>query len=235
MNDSSPASPRFRLRSSVFMLGVLVTWCAALILARWGWLGTRHFAFLGWNLILAAIPYAAALAFERLGTARTRRGASWLVGLVWLLFLPNAPYLVTDLMHLGARPPVPIWFDALLVVSVTGTGVLLGCASVAIVQRTLARAIGRPWALSLTVLACMLSGFGVYLGRFRRWNSWDLVTDPTSLLSDVLMRLAAPASHPRMFAVTLLYGVGFLLACAVVQALADESPVSGATSRTGEA
>lgn len=225
MNHTSLGRPRARLRSLVFMLGLLVTWCAALILARWGWLGTRHYAFLGWNLILATIPYVAALAFERLGTERPRRIALLLAGAVWLLFLPNAPYLVTDLMHLGARPPVPIWFDALLVVSVTGTGVLLGCASVAIVQRTLARAIGRPWALSLTVLACMLSGFGVYLGRFRRWNSWDLLTDPTSLLVDVVARLAAPASHPRMLAVSLLYGLGFLLACAAVQALAEEAQV----------
>ena len=228
MNPTLPGLSRARLRPSVFMLGLLVTWCAALILARWGWLGTRHYAFLGWNLILASVPYVAALAFERLGAERPRRMAPLLAGAVWLLFLPNAPYLVTDLMHLGARPPVPIWFDALLVVSVTGTGVLLGCASVAIVQRTLARAMGRPWAMSLTALACMLSGFGVYLGRFRRWNSWDLLADPTSLLADVVVRLAAPASHPRMLAVTLLYGVGFLLACLAVQALADEAQPSAA-------
>lgn len=210
-------------RSSTTLFAALFLWCAALILARWVWLGERYYAFLGWNLILAAIPYAAALGFEM--HARARRLGFVAVALLalWLLFLPNAPYLVTDLMHLGWRPPVPIWFDSALVVSCAGTGVLLGCASVSSVQRGLTPHVGRVLASVAAASACLLSGFGVYLGRVLRWNSWEVVTDPLPLFTDILSRLASPISHPRMVGMTLLYGAGLWLATSAMQALADDA------------
>jgi uncharacterized membrane protein len=196
----------------------LLTWCAMLITLRVARAQTVTYVFLYWNLFLAAIPLVAAEAF-----ARTRwRVAAWLAFAVWLLFLPNAPYIVTDFIHLRARPPVPLWYDVLLLVSCAGTGLLLGYGSVMIVQRTVARRYGVRTAWVIAVGAILLSAFGIYLGRFVRFNSWEVITDPLPLFADIAHRLTNPMQHPRTFAVTGLYGVAHLLGYLGLRVLGDE-------------
>ena len=141
---------------------------------------------------------------------------------VWLLFLPNAPYIVTDFIHLRARPPVPLWFDILLLISSAGTGLLLGYGSVMIVQRAVERRVGTRTGWLAATGALFLSAFGIYLGRFVRFNSWEALTDPMPLFSDIAYRLMNPMDHPRTFAVTALYGVALLLGYAALHALAEE-------------
>ena len=196
----------------------LLVWCTALLVLR-GWRAnnTTYF-FLVWNLFLAMIPFVAALLFES--------AKSWLAQattfVVWLLFLPNAPYIVTDFIHLRARPPVPLWFDVLLLLSAAGTGLLLGYCSMMIVQRVIERRYGPRTGWLAASVAMMLSAFGIYLGRFVRFNSWDVVTDPAPLFADVAHRLMNPMQHPKTFAVTALYGVALLLGYAALHAVAEE-------------
>jgi uncharacterized membrane protein len=90
---------------------------------------------------------------------------------LWLLFLPNSPYLVTDLVHLKPRPSVPLWFDILLVQSFVLTGLLLGFLSVYLMHRLVTHAYGWKIGWLFTLLILALTGFGIYLGRFERWNS----------------------------------------------------------------
>ena len=101
-----------------------------------------------------------------------------------------------------------------------GTGLLLGYASTAEVHRVLQRRAGRVVGWSVACAALMLSGFGIYLGRFLRWNSWDMVSDPAGRLTDLVTRALHPAEHPRTLAVTLVYGVGLVLGYVALRALA---------------
>ena len=128
-----------------------------------------------------------------------------------LLFLPNAPYLLTDLLHLALRPPIPLWYDLALLFSCAGTGLLLGYVSLLEVQVTVEEQLGRLAGWMVAAGSLLLSGFGIYLGRFLRRNSWDPLTDPAGLFRDVSDRLLNPTSYPRTYAVTLIFGIGLLL------------------------
>lgn len=196
----------------------LLAWCGVLLVLRAWRAQNLVYFFLVWNLFLAAIPFAAALLYER-----TKGFVTQLATLaVWLLFLPNAPYILTDFIHLRPRPPVPLWFDILLLLSAAGTGLLLGYGSVMIVQRVIERRRGAltGWAVAATAL--FLSAFGIYLGRFVRFNSWEVVTDPMPLFTDIGYRLMNPMQHPRTFAVTALYGVALLLGYAALHVVAED-------------
>ncbi|HEX8172909.1 MAG TPA: DUF1361 domain-containing protein [Thermoanaerobaculia bacterium] len=201
--------------------GALVGWCVALVAARMLRAHSHAFLFLVWNLILGVIPLGASLLLDALHRRRAHVALQAFPFAVWLAFLPNAPYLVTDLVHLAPRDPVPFWFDTLLLGSCAVTGLLLGYASVAIVQRVVAarfRALG-GWTVAIGAL--VLSAFGMYLGRFVRWNSWEIVTNPRPLFVDVAHRLLNPQQHPRTYLVTALFGVTLVLGYLAVHAVAD--------------
>lgn len=179
----------------------------AIWLARWNLAGAPELWFLPWNLFLAWIPWVAARGVERL-----RGGvASAAAGAVWLAFLPNAPYLVTDLVHLRPRPPVPASFDVLLFASFALAGCALGWASLETVHARLARAAGRARAALAVGAVLLLTGFGVYLGRFGRWNSWDLVARPHGVLADAAGALGDPRALAFSVGFAAFVGAGYLL------------------------
>jgi uncharacterized membrane protein len=198
-----------------FVFFVLLAWCGFLLAGRVWRSHQLTFAFLVWNLFLAVIPaVAGALVLTLRGTA-----ARLFWAMVWLLFLPNAPYIVTDFVHLVPRPPIPLWYDVALLLSCAGTGLLLGYSSVADVQEAVTRRFGASagWCTAMTAL--LLSGFGVYLGRFLRWNSWDPIRDPATLLARLGGYGLNPMSHPRTVAVTFIYGVCFALGYAALHVI----------------
>ena len=196
-------------QATVFLL--LLLWCVALYALRVERSGSLMFGFLLWNLFLALIPWLASLYGLRRQSRRFPTAAKVSAFAIWLLFLPNAPYILTDLLHLRPRSGAPLWFDLALLLSCAGTGLLLGYASLLNVERVVEERFGRVAAHVTTVTALMLSAFGIYLGRFLRWNSWDVVTDPRALLSDVAARLLNPFAHPRTLAVTAIYGIALVL------------------------
>jgi uncharacterized membrane protein len=168
----------------------------------------RHFG-LQWNLFLAWLPMIGALIAYNLGKRYGRRAWPLILPFLglWLLFFPNAPYILTDFIHLGPSGGVPLWYDLILVITYALTGVFLGLVSLYLVQSLVHRAFGAAtsWIFTLGVLA--LTGFGVYLGRFPRWNSWDLLTDPTVLLADIWMRLSNPLAHSKAFVFSMLFSL----------------------------
>ncbi len=196
-------------RIAVFAL--LLVWCGALLAVRLTRSNTFLFLFLAWNLFLAAIPFAASLAFEVLDRFRRVRPLQWVSFAVWLLFLPNAPYIITDFVHLKERLPIPIWYDVLMLLSFSGTGLLLGYASVMTVHRIVARHYGVLTGWATALIALFLSAFGIYLGRFLRWNSWEALTDPLPLFNDIATRLMNPLEHPKTFVVTGIFGIALCL------------------------
>ncbi len=163
------------------------------------------FGFLIWNLFLAWIPLVFALVLEWGWRRHWPRLKLLMPFAAWLIFFPNSPYLVTDLVHLQHAPNSPLWFDALILMSMGIAGLLVGYVSLYLVQLVFAASFGkiRSWIMSLVVLG--LCGFGIYLGRFARYNSWDILSRPRSLLYDVRSVAFEPLSNKRAIAVSIIF------------------------------
>ena len=193
------------LASLVFATAI----CLALLGARVAYAANGRYGFLAWNLFLAWMPLLCALAAYNAFKRRSR--LSWLVvagcALAWLLFFPNAPYMVTDIVHLQPRPDAPLWFDLLLVSAYAWMGLCLGLVSLFLMQALVRRAAGTlaSWAFALGVLG--VSGFGIYAGRYLRWNSWDVVISPGGMLANVLAAAQHPLLHARSVAFSGLFSL----------------------------
>jgi uncharacterized membrane protein len=207
-----------RLRSSfsdrriavLASLAILSLFALAMIVARVVYTGTFEHAGIAWNLFLAWVPFVLALvvyARARSGTSGPKLAA---LGGLWLLFFPNAPYIVTDLKHIGTGGRVPILYDVLLLSAAAWVGLLLGMASLFLMHAVARRFLGVVNAWALVVGALAASSFGIYLGRVQRWNSWDVFVRPGALLGEV-----ANGFHARPIALIILL-TSFLLASYLV-------------------
>ena len=185
---------------------------------------TRRLAyvFLVYNLVLAWIPLGLSVALQALEGLRPRaaaRIASMLCLAAWLAFFPNAPYLMTDLLHLKVQGNRLLWLDLIALQAFAWTGLALGFVSLDLMQRVVARRVGRAasWLFAAAVMG--LSAFGIYLGRFRRWNSWDVARDPLGLFSDVAHIVLHPFAHAHVVAFSAVLAAFLLTAYLVVQSL----------------
>ncbi len=171
------------------------------------------FVFLLWNLLLAWIPFLCSLGVSSLNQRYPRRWWYLLIpGMLWLIFLPNAPYIVTDLWHLDERLPVPFWYDVGLLATFAWTGCFLAIASLNTMQRVVNQYLGLWVGWLFALFAIGLSGLGIYLGRFMNWNSWDMILRPQIVLADTLPRLVHPLRDPQLFGVTSMFSA-LLLVC----------------------
>ena len=188
----------------------------AMWLVRFVYTGSIAFIFLLWNLFLAWLPVLFALLARRHQASRLGR---WVWGGLWLLFFPNAPYLLTDLLHLGQIGRVPIWYDLIMLLTFALAGLFLGFASLFwlhdLVTKTWNQLAG--WLFVLVVLG--LSSFGVYIGRFLRWNSWDLLLNPSVLLHDLANHLLVRHQLLETAVVTMLLTAVFTASYFIIFAL----------------
>lgn len=196
----------FLALSTVSILGV------GMVGARYWRTGDLVFLFLVWNLFLAWIPLATAGFAAALPN---RPIAQAICGAWWLLFFPNAPYLVTDLMHLSYLGGRLLWFDTLMFATFALTGLVVGYVSLRLMQGIVARYLGVVGSWVFVVGALLLSSYGIYIGRFLRWNSWDLFVSPLSLGRDMVGSIF----ELRTIAVTLSLAVLFIGTYAVLVAL----------------
>ena len=150
---------------------------------------------------------------------RTARIASALCLAAWLAFFPNAPYLMTDLLHLRVQGNQLLWLDLIALQAFAWTGLALGFVSLDVVQGVVARRVGRAasWLFAAAVMGP--SAFGIYLGRFRRWNSWDVARDPLGLFADVAHIVLHPIAHAHVVAFSAVLAAFLLTAYLVVQSL----------------
>ena len=214
-----PSQPFSRTRLTlVFTLAASLTLSILLVIGRVLLTGHLMFLFLIWNLFLAVIPFALS---TMLGTAKGPLRARMLVpaGVAWLLFFPNAPYILTDLFHLDARPGVPLWYDLALILSCAWNGLMLAYASLSDMQRLVQQRLGFGAGWAFATLALLLSSFGIYLGRYLRFNSWDVLTNPLTLFFDIVNRILHPFSFPGTWGVTLVFGVFLLIGYGTVRLL----------------
>jgi len=174
--------------------------------------GSLAYLFLAWNLFLAWLPYLAALAASATVAAagRARPLLVGAYGLLWLLFLPNAPYIMTDFVHLPGMRFV-WWYEVGTLLAFAWSGCILGVASLHIMQRIVRGRAGPVAGWAFVLGSVGLCGLGIYLGRFLRWNSWDVFTSPRALARELLAILADPASYPRLVGVSGLFACFLLL------------------------
>lgn len=204
---------RFVARQSLYPLLLSSLLAGGLFAFRVFYSRTWNYSNLPWNLFLAWVPYGFSLLCAAAVALSPRYG--WLVvfllGPAWLLFFPNAPYLVTDFYHLEARPPVPLWYDIGLITSYAFTGCFLGLASLRTMHELTDKLFvrlnvwGRILSWIFVAFALGLSGLGIYLGRFGRFNSWDLLSHPVSILREIAQPLMNPSNNLQFVGFVLLF------------------------------
>jgi len=207
-NYNEPLQRRWLLLSVLGLSSALSTVLSAF---RIWYSDTFVYLFLNWNLLLAWTPLGLALLLWRLDR-RARRPKLMMLAVFagWFVFFPNSPYIVSDLIHLSPRNSVPLWFDAIMIFSFAWNGLILGFLSLWLVQQLMTGWLGRVASWLLVAGTLGATGFGIYLGRFQRWNSWDILVDPIGLLRDIAIRVANPFDYPRTLGVTILFA-GFLM------------------------
>jgi uncharacterized membrane protein len=179
------------------------------------------YASLNWNLFLAWIPAGVSLIAYNVYRKGSCVGAVVALGCaaVWLLFFPNAPYLLTDLVHLRPMEEVPYWLDQLVYLAYAWTGCYLGLVSLLLMQALVRRSINRwvGWIFSFS--AIILSGFGIYLGRFQRFNSWDFFLQPKLIWKEVLDWVLRPKHNMETYTFSILFSLFFGMVYIVLVAI----------------
>ena len=217
----------FRRETAMPMLALIVAsaTCVALVAARMIWTGRLGYSFLVWNLFLAWLP----LVFALLASEKYQRasGRDWrflsLAG-AWLLFFPNAPYIFTDLTHLTTRYYGHFWVDLMLILLCALTGLVLGFVSLYLMQSVVKRMLGCPASWLFIAAVAALSGFGIYLGRFMRFNSWDVLFRPVQLYRGIGNWVAAPLANLNSLAFPLLFGTFLFISYLMLYALTHLQP-----------
>jgi len=196
--------------------------CCFLIVVRVMRTDTFRYSFLIWNLFLAWMPLLFAYFLYRkplpkgfLGmpsviVSHKEKFSFLLFFGLWLIFFPNAPYLISDLVHLRHNQGTILWFDAAAFFCFAATGLQVGLLSLFLVEKTIAQITSKPVAWLVISGSIWLSGLGVYIGRELRFNSWDLVTDPIQLFQGIAQELTIHAISMTLLYATLI-GVIYLI------------------------
>jgi uncharacterized membrane protein len=223
----------FRRETAVPMLALVFASAAsvALVVGRIAWTGKFGYSSLLWNLFLAWLPLIfALLACDEFKPGSRRNWRFLGFTAAWLLFFPNAPYIFTDLIHLTHGLYGRFWVDLMLILLCALTGLVLGFLSLFLMQAVVARMLGRlaSWLFIAGVAA--LSGFGIYLGRFLRFNSWDVVFKPMALCRGIGGWVADPLAHPGSFVFPALFAVFLFIAYLMLYALTHLQPAQPPTA-----
>lgn len=208
------AAHRFLAGQAFYTLVFASILALALLALRAARLDTWEQLWFGWNLLLAWVPYLAGLVTLHLWHRDPARPWRLLVpATLWLAFLPNAPYIITDFIHVRARADLPwlYWYDMVNIALLAWTGCVLGALSLGMIQRIVASYAGRTLGWLFVLGTAALCGCGIYLGRFARWNSWDLLTNPRALVGALLPAILQPLDYLRPWALSGLFAAFFLV------------------------
>ena len=174
-------------------LGAIILNIARLFLSD-----VQSYVWMNWNLFLGLLP----LLFSFLALQTNKKSLKVLAMLAWLFFLPNAPYMVTDFIHLAAVGPQSLlWFDAIMLFFYTLAGLLAYGRSLSDIRKAFS------WNRWFAVIIAVLSGYGIYLGRYIRFNTWDILTRPLEILETIGDTIIHPAKHEPVIMMTLVFTI----------------------------
>ena len=195
----------------------------SLCLAFWRVVYTGQLLFLSliWNLFLGFIPYAI--------TRFLAHHADWIknnwkfafITITWLLFIPNSFYIITDLFHLEERSVIPLWFDLALIFSFAWNGLLIGILSV----RQMEKIWERKWQWSEVFFIypiMLLNAFGIYIGRYLKYNSWDVISNPLGLSEDIVYLIIHPIRNRFDWSMIFCFSVFMSLIYLTIKKLSKE-------------
>lgn len=206
----------------LFLFFLTTALCVTLVGFRVHYTSKITFVFLLWNIFLALIPYAVSTLLVLYHEKINNRWLLIIPFLFWLCFFPNAPYILTDLFHLKPRVGVPYWYDLALILFFAWNGLMLGYASLMDMQSILTRHFSRWVGWTMAISSLILGSFGIYLGRYLRWNSWDVISSPEGLAHDITDRVLNPMAHQQTYGVTVIFSaflvLGYLLIFQFTQA-----------------
>jgi uncharacterized membrane protein len=177
------------------LLSYSMLFSAGMVLAGMLYTGRFIFIYLVWNLFLAYIPYAISNAIQYKPQWIENRWKLAVLVAAWLLFIPNSFYILTDIFHLGEMKDVPLWYHLILLVSFAWNGMLLGIVSLRQMERLATLFIGRQLGLLLIYPTMWVIALGIYIGRYMRYNSWDIVVNPIDLSRDIARMVIHPIQN----------------------------------------
>ncbi len=187
---------------------ILVSLAVILDLARIAIFGTSSLDYLLWNIFLAALPFVVSATIVYYQDRKKLTRIFLTVGaIVWLLLLPNAPYMITDLVHIGSGHASQLFYDIVLFFSCALAGLSIGLYSLSHMQYVFEVRYGKQTARALLLLSMLLTSFGVAIGRFLRFNSWDIFTNTGMLFHTIGNIFSAPQVYIHIYMTT---GVFFL-------------------------
>ena len=190
---------------TICMAGVPIILSLLLLMVRVKLNKSFFYLFLVWNIFLAVIPYAIAI---HLDTKQQISKLKLVIGFeIWLLFLPNAPYIITDFIHLRTANNTYLWLDILLLLAFALSGLILCYTSLSIMLKLIAKHFKNIPLNLLSQLIFFSCGFGVYLGRFLRYNSWEIISQPKHLISDIIHIIVAPQHYYEAWLFTTVFGL----------------------------
>ncbi len=195
-----------KLQQSILIISV-GTFAVLLLAFRIHKTDSVHFIFLMWNIFLAGIPWVISSLFILYPKLQKKTILILTAGIIWLVFIPNTFYILTDLFHLNYKNLAPIWFDLVLIFSFAWAGLMLGFSSLKDVELILSEKINKKLIPIFSSLILFLISFGIYLGRILRWNSWNIINEPGSLLQDITERISNPFNYPETWGMTILTGI----------------------------
>ena len=188
------APNKYRLMMFVLLAGATI-FSVTIWRVRTEFSGTGRYGFLIWNLFLAWIPFM--IAYFTYTLTLNRRWVYLVIPIaafLWLIFFPNAPYILTDFQHLAyTSGDLPVWYDVMMLIWFAFTGLLLGMVSLFLMQEIVRREFGRWAGWTFVGVVTSLTSAGVYMGRFLRWNSWDILSHPRTLVSYTVERAQNPS------------------------------------------
>lgn len=166
------------------------------------------FVWLFWNMFLAVIPFVISTFLFWLENKNKLNNHLFIIGgIFWLLFIPNAPYIVTDFIHIGVVRAVPVLYDAFLLFSFAWVGLYLGLYSISHIDEIIRKRYSKTTAEIILPIIIILVSFGVYLGRGLRFNSWDVFINHTSLLNHLWKIISQATIHTEVYLYTFLISI----------------------------
>lgn len=184
------------------------------------------YLFLPWNLFLAFIPYWIT-GWMRKNVAVIENKIKLAICIAtWLLFIPNSFYIITDLFHLSHIGSAPKWFDLLMIFSFAWNGIACGIVSLRRVEMIISLHTDKRFSPLIVFVVMWLSAFGIYIGRFLRFNSWDVLTDPFSLLGEIVDMIFHPFEHGYAWGMTCVYAAFMTILYVTIRKMSEYFIVS---------